>query len=203
MPKLSDLLDRRRPENRGSFRWAGDEYYDEIFERLEREAAQWGAFMQGDIRRSINRGNVDGSNPSRPGEPPKKVTGSLQKAIGYRVISDRSKGSIKVQVGLVSPGISNARSVALRKSGAYKLTRDLETGRRKTKAGEPVDEARVADYAAALELGSLRRTKSGRQRLKPRPYLRPALSRNLPKLYARLGQAFADIDASKPTPREG
>lgn len=34
-------------------------------------------FLEGQIKRAINRGNPGGRNPSRPGEPPKKVSGRL------------------------------------------------------------------------------------------------------------------------------
>ena len=35
------------------------------------------AFVQGQVKRAINRGNPTGKSPSKPGEPPKKVSSML------------------------------------------------------------------------------------------------------------------------------
>lgn len=36
-----------------------------------------GVYLQGEVRKKINRGNAGGHSPSAPGEPPKKVSAQL------------------------------------------------------------------------------------------------------------------------------
>jgi hypothetical protein len=50
---------------------------DEMLTRVRRAQL----FLQGEIKRSINRGNASGKNPSAPGEPPKKVSNRLFSSI--------------------------------------------------------------------------------------------------------------------------
>ena len=84
---------------------------DEAFRRrlmgaVERGLGQQGAYTQGAIQQKIGRsqpigrsksGRTWGKNPSLPGEPPKKVTGELQRSIAWVTESDTS--SIALQVG--------------------------------------------------------------------------------------------------------
>lgn len=55
-------------------------------------------FVAGDVKKSVNRGNRSGKNPSLAGEPPKKVTGTLQNNIASTV--QRSGNAIVGAVGV-------------------------------------------------------------------------------------------------------
>ncbi len=88
---------------------------DEAFKRrlmgaVERGLGQQGAYTQGAIQQKIGRsqpvgrsksGRTWGKNPSLPGEPPKKVTGELQRSIAWATESDTS--SVALQVGMNLP----------------------------------------------------------------------------------------------------
>ena len=64
-----------------------------------------------DIKESINRGNITGLNPSLPGEPPKKVTGQLQNAIGFEV--GMKGGDVIAKVGVLAGSIANNYAAGL------------------------------------------------------------------------------------------
>lgn len=115
--------------------WEGDKVTAALRARLTQNMRLAVAFVQGEVRKSINRGNPFGINPSAPGEPPKKVTGRLFQSIATRV--DMSKTAL---TGAVGSNVS---------------------------------------YARRLELGFAGTDSKGRNyRMKPRPYLRPAIIDN-------------------------
>lgn len=92
----------------GKLEWFGDEVEKRLRARLSRNMAQATLYLKGQVQVSINRGNADGSNPSLPGEPPKKVTDRLFKSIANRV--EESRDSLK---GVVGTNVVYARRLEL------------------------------------------------------------------------------------------
>lgn len=77
---------------------------------LERGLGQQGALLVGHIKKKINRsqpvsygnsGRAYGKDPSKPGEPPKKVTQELLNSINFVVETD--PGAITLSVGTNIP----------------------------------------------------------------------------------------------------
>ena len=66
-------------------RWEPDKVKAKLIAKVERNMAQAALYAKGEVQRSINRGNADGTNPSLPGEPPKKVSARLFQSITTRV----------------------------------------------------------------------------------------------------------------------
>lgn len=82
-------------------------------DRLEKNMAVTTIFVRDKVKRKLNRGqptrtfrsgSIIGLDPSRPGEPPKKITGQLQNSIRTKVI--RSKRAI---IGLVGTNLKKGR----------------------------------------------------------------------------------------------
>lgn len=87
---------------------------DEAFRRrlmgaVERGLGQQGAYTQGAIQQKIGRsqpigrsksGRTWGKNPSLPGEPPKKITGELQRSIAWVTETDTSSVALFVGTNL-------------------------------------------------------------------------------------------------------
>lgn len=61
--------------------WRPDNIKGAALQKAEVRMGLATVFLQGQIKRAINRGNPGGKRPSRPGEPPKKVTATLFKSI--------------------------------------------------------------------------------------------------------------------------
>lgn len=72
------------------------------------------AYLAGRVQRAINRGNRDGRNPSRPGEPPKKVTGNLFKSVTFEVVTTASR---RVIIGRVGTNVVYGRYLELGTQG--------------------------------------------------------------------------------------
>lgn len=66
-------------------------------------------FLEGQTKRLVSRGNRTGTNPSRPGEPPKVVSGTLRSNIGHEV---RKEG--RTVVGAVGVRMGPADKYAMR-----------------------------------------------------------------------------------------
>lgn len=86
------------------------EYRRRMIAGLERGLGQQGALLVGHIKKKINRsqpiiygntGRAYGKDPSKPGEPPKKVTEVLLQSIAFAVETDAS--SITLSVGTNVP----------------------------------------------------------------------------------------------------
>lgn len=69
----------------------------EALGRLQRALLAGGVWLAFQIKKSINRGNRDGSDPSKPGEPPKKQTARLFKSITQGV--ETTPNALIVRVG--------------------------------------------------------------------------------------------------------
>ena len=74
-------------------------------EKRMRQATQ---VVVGNVKRLINRGNPKGDNPSKPGEPPKKVTARLFNSITDEVI--RTEDQV---IGAVGTNVEYARRLEL------------------------------------------------------------------------------------------
>lgn len=78
--------------------WHGDKIKADVAERLAGNMRLAVVFLQGEVRKSINRGqrtrvsgrSVIGLDPSAPGEPPKRLTGRLIQSIATKVTKSRT-----------------------------------------------------------------------------------------------------------------
>lgn len=75
---------------------------------LEQRMGKAVAWTVGYVKVSINRGNADGKNPSKPGEPPKKVSGLLFSKIAGVVVRTRTE-----VLGFVGANVVYARRLEL------------------------------------------------------------------------------------------
>jgi hypothetical protein len=96
--------------------WYGDRIKADMRDRMERNMRQALLYLQGETRRLINRGqptkrsgrSVVGLAPSRPGEPPKRLTGRLIQSIAIKV-----KPSKRVIKGTYGSNLVYARRLEL------------------------------------------------------------------------------------------
>lgn len=89
-------------------KWTPERIIDRALDKQEARMQTAVIFLQGQVKRLINRGNRKGDNPSKPGEPPKKVTGGLFDSIFAKVIRlDRAV------VGIVGSNMKYARRLEL------------------------------------------------------------------------------------------
>ncbi|ADU50168.1 hypothetical protein Tmar_0043 [Thermaerobacter marianensis DSM 12885] len=122
-------------------------------------------YCEGVAKQKVSRGNVDGKNPSKPGEPPKTVTGTLRANIGHDVAVTPSEviGMIGVRKG---PANKYARRLELGFHGTVKVKAHTRT---QTHAwGRPLKtpkKVRVRAYSYTVNQA-------------PRPYLRPTVAEN-------------------------
>lgn len=75
----------------------------------------------GNVKRLINRGNPRGTNPSAPGEPPKKVTARL-----FNSIASRVERQGKQVIGIVGSALKYARRLELGFVGRDSLGRNVD-----------------------------------------------------------------------------
>ncbi|HEY8414408.1 MAG TPA: hypothetical protein VIK99_01415 [Thermaerobacter sp.] len=126
-------------------------------------------FAEGEAKRLVSRGNKTGENPSKPGEPPKTVTGALRSSIGHDVVETPQEivGMVGVRKG---PADKYARRLELGFHGTVKVKAHTRTqthawGR---KLKEP-KKVQVRAYSYTVNQA-------------PRPYLRPAVFDNREKI---------------------
>jgi hypothetical protein len=86
-----------------------------------------GLFLRDEIKRDINRGNIRGTDPSAPGEPPKKVSGELFRSVVAHPVEARGTMLVK----RVGAGKVYARRLELGFVGTDKA------GRRVSQAARP------------------------------------------------------------------
>ena len=99
---------------KASVRWNGRAVYAKVVAEVERRMHVACIFVVGETKRALNRSQpvvrrgkrLIGLDPSKPGEPPKKVTGRLQMSIVYKVV--RTSKSI---VGYVGSDVVYARAL--------------------------------------------------------------------------------------------
>ena len=71
-----------------SVQWNDKSHNNELLKRLSQNMIKAMMFSEGEVKKAISRGNVDGKNPSSPGEPPKVVTGTLRSSIDIEISRD-------------------------------------------------------------------------------------------------------------------
>lgn len=89
-------------------RWLGDEVYQRLYRQISSNMDLAVQHVKGEVQKSINRGNADGSSPSRPGEPPKKVSGRLFQSIA----TDKIEGISQI-VGVIGTNDEKAPRLEL------------------------------------------------------------------------------------------
>lgn len=67
-------------------RWNDRQIKSTVSKDVARRMDRAVIFLRDEVKRSINRGNPRGTNPSLPGEPPKKVSSRLFQSISKAVI---------------------------------------------------------------------------------------------------------------------
>lgn len=82
-------------------------------------------FVRDEVKRLINRGNADGSDPSLEGEPPKKVSARLFGAIRNEVVTEGT-----TITGYVGTNVEYARRLELGFHGSDSLGRVVDQGPR-------------------------------------------------------------------------
>jgi HK97 gp10 family phage protein len=90
--------------------WRSLEYQRDLQRHIKSKMVNVALLLEGEAKILVSRGNVDGSNPSRPGEAPKVVTGTLRANISHQVLIDR--GDV-IGVFGVKKGLANKYAPAL------------------------------------------------------------------------------------------
>lgn len=106
--------------------------------RIERNMSQAVLYAKGQAQRLVNRGNADGSSPSLPGEPPKKVSSLLFQSFATRVRSERS-----AVVGVLSNNAEYARRLELGFTGTDSRGRVVDQAPRPFLRRSVLDNRRV------------------------------------------------------------
>lgn len=127
-------------------------------------------FAEGYAKTLVSRGNKTGKNPSKPGEPPKTVTGTLRSNIGHDVVE-----TPKEIIGMVGVRKGPAQKYALRLELGYTGTVRVRAHKRRITQvfGRKLKEPKVVQV----------RSYTYRVNQAPRPYLRPTVWRNRDKLF--------------------
>lgn len=146
---------------------------------IERVIAVAAVKIQKDAKRSLNLGaSRGGKNPSAPGTPPHKNTGTLARSIGQETVERRRQFTGRVGSNLEYAMIHEVGGTINHPGGTAYLMVD----------GEPRFISN--DHPKA---GTAARTRPHTISMPPRPYLRPALDRvvsRMPKALRKAGQAM-------------
>ncbi|HEY8414806.1 MAG TPA: hypothetical protein VIK99_03435 [Thermaerobacter sp.] len=146
-------------------RWRLEEFMRAARSHLRSGMTKAVLFCEVVAKQKVSRGNVDGTNPSKPGEPPKTVTGTLMANIGHdvAVTADEVIGMVGVRKG---PANKYARRLELGFQGTVKVKAHTRT---QTHAwGRPLKtpkKVRVRAYSYTVNQPA-------------RPYLRPSVTEN-------------------------
>ena len=124
---------RRGADMASNREWHGDRIAKAVLARGERNMRQAVAYLEGEARRSINKGqptrrsgrSVIGLAPSAPGSPPKRVTGRL-----IRSLSSKVKAGRTVITGTYGAGTIYARRLELGFSGTDRKGRNVRQAAR-------------------------------------------------------------------------
>jgi len=101
--------------------WRGDDVTKAFHALVSRNMSQAVLYLKGQVQRSINRGNADGSNPSLPGEPPKKVSARLFQSVA----TDKRESPVEI-TGVVGTNADHGRRLELGFTGTDKLGRVID-----------------------------------------------------------------------------
>ncbi len=105
--------------------WNQKTFEKDLDKEIRQRLVNVGAFLEADIKKSLSRGNKDGKSPSKPGEPPKTVTGALLNSVGFEM----DKKMPKVKIG-IRKGLTTTKSTGAPQD-ADSYARMLEFGTRK------------------------------------------------------------------------
>ena len=148
-----------------SVEWNGDEVERQLRARLSRNMRQAALYVKGQVQRSINRGNADGSDPSAPGESPKKVTARLFQSIA----TDQRESPLEI-TGVVGTNVEYAKRLEYGFTGTERVS--PHTRLIKSVFG------RKLPFPMYVNVGGYSRNVDQA----PRPFLRPGLADNLPAI---------------------
>lgn len=86
-------------------KWFARNYMMKLELHIQKTMKKIVLFLEGEVKKLISRGNKTGTTPSRPGEAPRVVTGTLRANIGGDVFKDSGSivGAIGVRKGPASP----------------------------------------------------------------------------------------------------
>ena len=90
-------------------KWRGRRYKQQLRARAETAMKRAGVYLNGETRKAISRsqpyviknGRYRGLAPSAPGEPPKRLSGTLFKSINDRVIATAK--DVRARIGAFTP----------------------------------------------------------------------------------------------------
>jgi hypothetical protein len=94
--------------------WRTTRAIRDIKAHIVKSMAKIAAFLERDAKQRVSRGNTTGLHPSRPGEPPKVVSGTLRANIAWEVSNKTS--SVTVFLG-VSRGPADRYAPLLESEG--------------------------------------------------------------------------------------
>ncbi len=90
-------------------KWNTQAVMSKVGDETERNMAKALRVAVNRCKQLISRGNITGKNPSLPGEPPKRQTGTLRSSIDSAIVreDDKVKGYLGVRQGPTGEGESN------------------------------------------------------------------------------------------------
>jgi len=169
--------------------WFNDDRIERLMERADRRnLSKAGAYVRSDARKSIRKGK----KPSAPGRPPHSHVGTLKRLVFFAF--DPVRRSVVIGPFATPPRASGPRRRRTyyvdRKTGAETLEKGgriirfvpRHQRKRKPRAGRRYTTAQVRrireEYARRSGYEELvQRT----IKIEPRPFMRPALAKNMPK----------------------
>lgn len=150
--------------------WNQNRYlHGTLIPRLQRGMGRAAVFVEGEVKKEINRGQRTvagaggkrrGLDPSKPGEPPKKVTARLFQSVTHRVVTL----GLKI-IGLVGSNVKYAAALEEGASGTVK--RRAHTRTISQVYGRPISPKRINVRETFVVLN-----------LAARPYLRSTIRKH-------------------------
>lgn len=168
-----------------------------VVERMRRGLGRVGAKMEGDAKELVSRpntpvrgpkgGKARGVDPSRPGEPPKRVFGHLRSAIGFQVIV--TPGLLVLRFGVFRGSAASSYAAAL--EFGFAGARHIAAHTRTLTAGFVVSGKKRLRFKEALGPGRVVQVGPFVRSfvLAARPYIRPTYRATLPKIPQLLARA--------------
>ncbi len=100
-------------------KWNDEEIFTRVATTVEDRMERACIVVRDNVKILLNRGNSRGTDPSKPGEPPKKVSGRLFRSVSYRVAKDADGNA----VGLVGSNVPYEPRLELGFAGTDSLGR--------------------------------------------------------------------------------
>lgn len=95
-------------------KWHAKRFTGELNTHIMRTMSKIVLFLEAQVKVLISRGNITGSDPSKPGEPPKVRTGTLRSNISTQV--EMNKGQVIGFIG-VRRGLADSYANLLEEKG--------------------------------------------------------------------------------------